>query len=66
MDWISATDELPGNESAVLGVVRCRFLDHSYVTIVYYQYGPRTWKRLKGDGPVNVSHWQPLPKPPQS
>ena len=55
--WISVEDRLPDNEDTVLCVTKnkrpfvCRY-DHY-------------WKHWRVSGSVKVTHWMPLPEPPE-
>ena len=67
-DWISVEDEMPENEAIVIGYTPC----DGYMFVGYHKttkYGSgwyiitamRSWKKMT----KKVTHWKPLPEPPE-
>lgn len=59
MSWISVDDEKPHLGAWVLGYTNSN--DYGEYEIVYYHNG--FW--FSQDYQVPVTHWQPLPQPPE-
>lgn len=55
--WINVKERLPSNEDVVLCVTK----NNRPFVCRYDQY----WKRWRVSGNVKVTHWMPLPKPPE-
>ena len=65
-NWINTADAVPGDDSYVL--VADRF-EHEYI-VTEGSFGIRPnsaymWHALDGEPLLNVTHWMPLPEPPQ-
>lgn len=56
--WISVEDRLPEEDSVVL------VFDGLYVWIAYRNHVLGTWN-VEGDSVRAVTHWMPLPEPPE-
>lgn len=67
-EWISVKDRLPevpkGRVAQVSRTVVC-YCDDGYV-YGFYWYSKRKWllESVYGFRPINVTHWMPLPDPP--
>lgn len=57
MKWISVKDKLPDKEGCYLVNVEC--IDGNVVTVSYYS------EEHKLLGMPHISHWMPLPEPPE-
>ncbi|MBE0574193.1 DUF551 domain-containing protein [Candidatus Dojkabacteria bacterium] len=58
--WIPVSERLPDCSDRVL--VR---MSNYYTVIASYFINPEYWKNDAGSKVLNVTHWQPLPQPPQ-
>lgn len=80
MTWISIADRVPSNieeEDIVLAVCLVPFFGKlvSKVTIAYFdmpdgyseihKHKAQGWKDWQTEETINVTHWQPLPTPPE-
>lgn len=62
MDWISVKDKLPEKDIIVLA------FDGTYIETMQYWYdeeGKQIWFSPPAPPKDNVTHWMPLPKPPE-
>ena len=68
MKWISVEDRLP--EIDKYGGSEQVIVYHSFVGVGYYGETPKTkkkrWNVQCGGTYANVTHWMPLPDPPES
>ncbi len=62
MNWISVKDRLPENEGRYLVACGWPGRQHLRVEICYLD---STLKRMLWTGIDNVTHWMPLPPPPE-
>jgi len=58
--WISVKDRLPDSTPMVLA--NC---SDGYELAYYGNYGKGQWTNTLGTEHLNVTHWMPLPKPPE-
>ena len=58
--WISVKDRLPDSTPIVLAMC----ID-GYELAYYGNYGKGQWTNTLGTEHLNVTHWMPLPKPPE-
>lgn len=61
-EWISVEERLPNNYAEVL----CFLSDLEFIILTYTNYG--IWKNgwIEGEAEdFRITHWMPLPKPPQ-
>ena len=80
MKWISIKDKLPDVDNEVsLGLVYdddggephvfiCGWMDFSDNGRIYYKDSSDYWidfKNMNNDGMASISHWMPLPPPPE-
>ena len=68
MEWISVEDELPDEENYVLIRYTFKRNGNSYTCIAFRQKAHRCWYDDSGDLTIpnrEVTHWQPLPPPPE-
>lgn len=56
-EWISVKDRLPRNSNTVLCVTK-----NGRPFVSKYNYA---WSRWAVSGSVKVTHWMPLPEPPE-
>lgn len=73
-NWISVEDELPPYETNVLGLCRVEGLNVQSPLILVvslevadgeYYFSPVNQDGVDYEDVVEVTHWQPLPKPPK-
>jgi len=63
MEWISVEDRLPDNERRVAIVYK--YKDSNIVKTYIGEYNPfeKRWINTLDD--ITITHWMPLPKPPE-
>ena len=62
MEWISVKDRLPENENEVL------IWDGNYIEMGFMEYEDKTpvsWRNIEMIENNHISHWMPLPIPPE-
>lgn len=59
--WIPVTEGLPDADTTVM-----TFEPDSIEPIWPGYYDGEQWKDVMGDGRIHVTHWMPLPDPPES
>lgn len=71
-NWIKCSERMPINPTSeeVYGQVQCLVTDGSIVGVCDYQSGNRPeawayWSEYGDISPDEITHWQPLPEPPQ-
>lgn len=68
MNWINVNDRLPGCDEHNESDVMLCFDDRTYHTFTaWYKCDSRTWELshyLAPSTAIRVTHWQPLPEPP--
>ena len=57
-DWVSVDERLPEDDRNVIV-----FQDNKYISFGWL-LRKETWKGSISDETIDVTHWQPLPKPP--
>lgn len=57
-EWIKVEDRLPESEGSYL----CCFRETGVIQVIYDDAGERYGKHFM---PFNISHWMPLPEPPE-
>lgn len=65
MKWISTKKKLPEPRADVLAVSVTRLGDFFSVDVLRYSDGD-WWRSMDGVWPFFVTHWMPLPEPPES
>ena len=63
MNWISVKDRLPENTDEVL-VCFIGWDDLQFQSVMYLENGD--WYNEHGDPCYTVTHWMPLPEPPNN
>ena len=58
-EWISVEDRLPGDSQTVLAVNSA-----GVIMLAFIHLPSKTWFRTYA-GQQHVTHWMPLPKPPE-
>jgi hypothetical protein len=61
-DWISVKDRLP---EAFVPVMVCRRNQHGRQIVEAGQKDVRDWWRVYGMRTKSVTHWMPMPEPPE-
>ena len=70
-EWIKCSDRLPKIEEwrstfIVYGSPKCGSHCNDFqVMEAYYRREDKCWEFGEYDCPINVTHWMPLPKPPE-
>ena len=60
-EWVSVEDRLPESNTIVLG-----WGSHHWPWVVEMESEPNEWyDSSDGNGVVGVTHWKPLPEPPE-
>ena len=61
-EWISVKDRLPENKGRYLTYNN---LEYPYVWQAVYRYTEKGFLNNELDSVISVTHWMPLPEPPQ-
>lgn len=69
--WIPVTDRLPGDEKDVLAYYGFKhdgvLSDQRFIgTLCYFRFDPNPHWQHEGQGKLTVTHWMPLPEPPEA
>lgn len=65
-DWISVEERLPEEDGLVLIHTPSGDPDKPLVVTAWYDPSGRGWTQLPGQWIDAITHWQPLPEPPET